>query len=60
VERHHQLEDYRPYGHQIFLSSGSLAMTMYAAHLGGGLVYTHGVGVQRMEAGAEESKEKSK
>jgi hypothetical protein len=35
-------------------------MTLYAAYLGGGLIYTHGVGVQRMGAGAEEKKEKTK
>jgi len=60
MERHRPHEDYRPYGHQIVLSGGALVMAMYAAYLGGGLVYTHGVGVQRMGAGAEEKKEKTK
>jgi len=60
MERHRPYEDYRPYGHQIILSGGALVMTLYAAYLGGGLIYTHGVGVQRMGAGAEEKKEKTK
>jgi len=34
-----------------FLMLGGVA---YAAFLGGGLVYTHGVGVQRMGKGKEE------
>jgi uncharacterized membrane protein len=60
MERNRPYEDYRPYGHQILLSGASLAMTLYAAYLGGGLVYKHGVGVQRMGDGLEEKKEKSK
>lgn len=46
--RHRGFEDYRPRGHQILLSAGGLALTFYAAYLGGGLVYENGVGVQRM------------
>lgn len=48
------VEDYKPAGHQIVLSAGMLLLAFYAAYLGGGLVYTRGVGVQRMGTGAEE------
>lgn len=48
MERNRGFEDYRPHGHQVLLSAGGLALTFYAAYLGGGLVYEHGVGVQRM------------
>jgi uncharacterized membrane protein len=53
MERNHALQDYRPAGHQILLSGAALGLTMYAAYLGGGLVYEHGVGVQRMGTGKE-------
>jgi len=53
MERHRPFEDYRPYGHQILLSGAALGLTMYAAYLGGALVYEHGVGVQRMGHGKE-------
>lgn len=53
MERHRPLEDYRPYGHQILFSGVALGLTLYAAYLGGGLVYEHGVGVQRMGHGKE-------
>jgi len=56
MERNRPHEDYRPYPHQIALSAGALVMTLYAAFLGGSLVYSHSVGVQRMGAGAEEKK----
>ena len=46
-------EDFKPAGHQTVLSAGALFMAFYAAYLGGGLVYTRGVGVQRMGTGAE-------
>jgi uncharacterized membrane protein len=45
--------DFKPAGHQIILSAGALFLAFYAAYLGGGLVYTRGVGVQRMGTGAE-------
>jgi len=54
MERHRPHEDYAPYLHQILLSGGALVMSLYAAYLGGSLIYKHGVGVQRMGAGAEE------
>ena len=53
VERN--VEDYRPSGHQIILSAGALALQLYAAYLGGELVYRYGVGVQCMGKGAEET-----
>jgi len=53
MERNRPFEDYRPYGHQILLSGAALGLTLYAAYLGGGLVYEHGVGVQRMGHGKE-------
>jgi len=58
MERNRPNEAYRPYGHQIFLSCGALVMVMYAAYLGGGLVYTQKVGVQRMGTGFQEKQEK--
>jgi uncharacterized membrane protein len=58
MERNRPHEDYRPYPHQIALSASALVMTMYAAYLGGSLVYKHSVGVQRMGSGADEKKEK--
>lgn len=54
MERNRPHEDYRPYNHQILLSAGGLGMTLFAAFLGGSLVYKHGVGVQRMGEGAKE------
>lgn len=53
MERNHPLQDYRPAGHQVLLSGVALGLTFYAAYLGGGLVYEHGVGVQRMGLGKE-------
>jgi len=58
MERHRPHEDYQPYPHQIVLSAGALIMTLYAAFLGGSLVYKHSVGVQRMGSGAEEKEAK--
>lgn len=61
MERNRGFEDYRPRGHQILLSAGGLALTLYAAYLGGGLVYENGVGVQRMgKAKAEKDKAEQK
>jgi len=39
------------------MSAVFLGIQMYAAYLGGGLIYTHGVGVQRQGKGAEEKKQ---
>jgi uncharacterized membrane protein len=47
-------EDFKPSGHQVLFSGALLLVAFYAAYLGGGLVYEHGVGVQRMGSGAEE------
>lgn len=47
------MPDFKPAGHQIVMSAGALGLAFYAAYLGGGLVYTRGVGVQRMGTGAE-------
>lgn len=60
MERNRAHEDYRPYGHQIVLSAGAIGLTLFAAYLGGGLVYKHGVGVQRMGDGLEEKKKEQK
>jgi len=46
-------EDFKPAGHQIVISGAALLTALYAAYLGGGLVYSKGVGVQRMGTGAE-------
>lgn len=43
-----------PTGGNTLVSFLMLAGVGYAAFLGGGLVYTHGVGVQRMGKGKEE------
>jgi uncharacterized membrane protein len=45
--------DFCPAGHQVVVSAALMAVQMYAAYLGGDLVYTHGVGVQRMGEGAK-------
>lgn len=50
--------DYRPAGHQIAMSAVFMGVQMYAAYLGGGLIYTHGVGVQRQGEGAKEKQKK--
>jgi len=47
-------EDFMPWGGNAFVSAVILVMIAYSAFLGGGLVYTHGVGVQRMGKGKEE------
>lgn len=60
MERNRPHEDYRPYGHQILLSAVAMGLTMFAAYLGGSLVYKHGVGVQRMGDGLEEKKKAEK
>jgi len=51
-------EDFMPGGGNALVSVVMLGMVAYAAFLGGGLVYTHGVAVQRMGKGKEE-KEKT-
>jgi len=60
LERGRPHEYYRPYPHQIILSGGTLVMSLYAAYLGGSLIYKHGVGVKRMGAGKEERKDEMK
>jgi len=47
-------EAYMPTGRNTLVSFLMLGGVGYAAFLGGGLVYTHGVGVQRMGKGKEE------
>jgi uncharacterized membrane protein len=49
--------DFQPAGHQVVLSAILVAVQMYAAYLGGDLIYTHGVGVQRMGEGAKKKKQ---
>jgi len=49
--------DYTPAGHQIAMSAVLMAIQMYAAFLGGDLIYKHGVGVQRMGEGAKKKEE---
>jgi uncharacterized membrane protein len=44
-------EDFVPEEGNVLISSLMLSAVAYAAFLGGGLVYTHGVGVQRMGKG---------
>jgi len=51
-------EDFMPWGGNAFVSALMLGAVAYAAFLGGGLVYAHGVAVQRMGKGKEE-KEKN-
>lgn len=51
------VEDFKPAGHQVLMSMSALLIAFYAAYLEGGLVYSRGVGVQRMGTGAEEKKE---
>lgn len=60
MERNRGPDDYRLQGHQILLSAGGLALTLYAAYLGGGLVYEHGVGVQRQGRGKAEKDKAAK
>ncbi|RDW89207.1 hypothetical protein BP6252_01239 [Coleophoma cylindrospora] len=50
--------DFRPEAHQVGLSAIALMATFYAAFLGGSLIYTHGVGVQRQGKGLEEKTKK--
>lgn len=50
-------EDFMPWGGNALVSVGILGAVAYAAFLGGGLVYTHGTGVQRMGKGKEEKNE---
>ncbi len=48
---------FAPTGGNALVSVVMLGGVAYAAFLGGGLVYTHGVGVQRMGKGKEEKEE---
>lgn len=47
-------EDFMPWGGNALVSVAILVLVAYSAFLGGGLVYTHGVAVQRMGKGKEE------
>ncbi|KAE9374036.1 hypothetical protein N431DRAFT_404522 [Stipitochalara longipes BDJ] len=49
--------DFRPAGHQIVMSAALMAVQMYAAYLGGDLIYAHGVGVQRMGEAAKKKQQ---
>ncbi|KAK2623525.1 hypothetical protein QTJ16_007079 [Diplocarpon rosae] len=49
---------FAPEAGNFLVSSGVLAGIGYAAFLGGGLVYEHGVGVQRMGRGKQEREQK--
>ncbi|CAL3971532.1 unnamed protein product [Diplocarpon coronariae] len=51
-------DGFAPSGGNAFVSLGILGGVGYAAFLGGGLVYEHGVGVQRMGRGKEEKEQK--
>lgn len=46
-----------PSGHNVVLSGLALAAVGYSAYLGGGLVYEHGVGVQRQGNGKNEKEQ---
>jgi uncharacterized membrane protein len=48
------VEGFLPSGVNVLISSIMLGAVAYSGFLGGGLVYTHGVGVQRMGKGKEE------
>jgi len=48
------VQGFLPSGLNTVISSIMLGTVAYSAFLGGGLVYTHGVGVQRMGKGKEE------
>jgi len=48
--------EFRPAGHQVVLSAVLMAVQMYAAYLGGDLIYAHGVSVQRMGEAAKKKK----
>jgi uncharacterized membrane protein len=49
--------DFRPAGHQVAMSAVLTAVQMYAAYLGGDLIYSHGVGVQRMGESAKKKQQ---
>ncbi|PMD28669.1 hypothetical protein NA56DRAFT_640260 [Hyaloscypha hepaticicola] len=49
--------DFRPGGGQVIMSAVLMAVQMYAAYLGGDLIYTHGVGVQRQGEGAKKKQQ---
>jgi len=55
--RERNATDFRPAGHQVVMSAILMAVQMYAAYLGGDLIYTHGVGVQRMGEGAKKKQQ---
>jgi uncharacterized membrane protein len=45
--------DFRPAGYQVVMSAILMVVQVYAAYLGGDLIYAHGVGVQRMGEAAK-------
>jgi len=49
--------DFRPGGGQVIMSAVLMAVQIYAAYLGGDLIYTHGVGVQRQGEGAKKKQQ---
>jgi len=49
--------DFEPSGYQVAMSVGLTAVQFYAAYLGGDLIYTHGVGVQRQGEGAKKKQQ---
>jgi uncharacterized membrane protein len=55
-----KVEGFAPGLSNVFLSTLMLGAVAYSGFLGGGLVYTHGVGVQRMGKGKEEKEESIK
>jgi len=55
--RERNVPDFRPAGHQIAMSAVLVAVQVYAAYLGGDLIYSHGVGVQRMGEAAKKKQQ---
>jgi len=49
--------DFRPAGHQVVISAVLTAVQIYAAYLGGDLIYSHGVAVQRMGGGSKKKQQ---
>jgi uncharacterized membrane protein len=49
--------DCQPAVYQVVMSAILMAIQMYAAYLGGDLIYAHGVGVQRMGEAAKEKQQ---
>ena len=49
--------NFRPAGHQVAISAVLTVVQIYAAYLGGDLIYSYGVGVQRMGEGVKKKKQ---